>query len=270
MDIDCESEVKPTQAPKILIVDDTKGVRQMLIRILRSERTYEVQEACNGLEAKEKLIADDFDLVITDLNMPGINGLQLMAWALEDRPGATWIILSGFGTFETAIEAIHLGAFDFVPKPLESRTGFRITVRNALAQKRMRDEMNRLNAELIDTNELLHERVGQLESACNLLGDQAEVISEDLQRAERIQRALLPNHVPEVEGFAAAAVYRPSQSIGGDLYDIFPLDDQRVAFVIADAAGHGVSAAMLSVLFKTRLQQLNNGITTEHPAILLQ
>ncbi|MBW2713264.1 MAG: response regulator, partial [Deltaproteobacteria bacterium] len=71
--------MKPAQAPKILIVDDTKGVRQMLIRILRSERTYELHEACNGLEAKEKLVADDFDLVITDLNMPGMNGLQLMA-----------------------------------------------------------------------------------------------------------------------------------------------------------------------------------------------
>jgi serine phosphatase RsbU (regulator of sigma subunit)/anti-anti-sigma regulatory factor len=130
--------------------------------------------------------------------------------------------------------------------------------------------MNRLNAELIQANDLLHERVGQLESACNLLGDQAEVISEDLQRAERIQRALLPNSVPQVEGISAAAVYRPSQSIGGDLYDIFRLDDHRVAFVIADAAGHGVSAAMLSVLFKTRLQQFNDGDSPQHPAILLE
>jgi sigma-B regulation protein RsbU (phosphoserine phosphatase) len=270
MSIDCESRTKSSPASKLLIVDDTAGVRQMLIRILRSERSYDVQEACNGIEAKAKLVVDDFDLVITDLNMPGMNGLQLMAWALEHRPGATWIILSGFGTFETAIEAIRLGAFDFVSKPIESRTAFRITDRNALAQKRLRDEMNRLNAELIHANDLLHERVGQLESACNLLGDQAEVISEDLQRAERIQRALLPNSVPQVEGISAAAVYRPSQSIGGDLYDIFRLDDHRVAFVIADAAGHGVSAAMLSVLFKTRLQQFNDGDSPQHPAILLE
>jgi sigma-B regulation protein RsbU (phosphoserine phosphatase) len=267
-----KSEFAPntSSTPKLLIVDDTKGVRQMLIRILHSERSYELDEASNGAEAKEKLLNDNYDLVITDLNMPGMSGLQLMAWALENRPGATWIILSGFGTFETAIEAIHLGAFDFVPKPIESRTGFRITVRNALAQKRLRDEMNRLNAELIHANELLHERVGQLESACTLLGDQAEVIAEDLQRAERIQCALLPNRVPEVKGVAAAAVYRPSQTIGGDLYDIFKLSEHRVAFVIADAAGHGVSAAMLSVLFKTRLQQLIGGDTPEHPAILLQ
>lgn len=267
---DRESKTKNPLPSKLLIVDDSAGIRQMLVRILRSERSYEVQEACNGIEAKEKLEANDFDLVITDLNMPGMNGLQLMAWALENRPGPTWIILSGFGTFETAIEAIRLGAFDFVPKPIESRTAFRITVRNALAQKSLRDEMNRLNAELIHTNSLLHERVGQLESACNLLGDQAEVITEDLQRAERIQRALLPNSVPQVKGISATAVYRPSQRIGGDLYDIFQLDDHRVAFVIADAAGHGVSAAMLSVLFKTRLQQCNGGESPQHPAVLLQ
>ncbi len=270
MSIDCKSQAKSSPTSKLLIVDDTAGIRQMLIRILRSERSYDLQEACNGIEAKAKLIADDFDLVITDLNMPGMNGLQLMAWALEHRPGATWIILSGFGTFETAIEAIHLGAFDFVPKPIESRTAFRITVRNALDQKRLRDERNRLNTELVHANSLLHERVGQLESACNLLGDQAEVIADDLQRAERIQCALLPNSVPQVEGISAAAVYRPSQRIGGDLYDIFRLDDHRVAFVIADAAGHGVSAAMLSVLFKTRLQQFNNGESPQHPAILLE
>jgi len=259
-----------TPPPSLLIVDDAPAVRQMLIRILRAEQPFCIEEASDGEEAQAKLAEREFDVVITDLNMPGIGGLELMAWALRHHPGAAWIILSGYGTFETAVQAVQLGAFDFVSKPLESRTGFCVTVRNAVEQKRLQDETKRLNVELIDANQELQQRVGQLEAACRLLGDQSEIITEDLRRAERIQRALLPNAVPQVQGFSAAALYRPSQSIGGDFYDLIRFDEDRVAFVIADAAGHGVSAAMVSVLFKTRLQQLKEEQASQGPAHLLQ
>ena len=78
-------------------------------------------------------------------------------------------------------------------------------------------------------------------------------MDQDLQQAEIIQRSLLPRHPPNVPGYTLSALYVPGKNVGGDLYDVFRIDDQHFGLVVADATGHGVSAAMLSVLFKNRL-----------------
>jgi sigma-B regulation protein RsbU (phosphoserine phosphatase) len=118
-------------------------------------------------------------------------------------------------------------------------------------------ERERLDRALEQSHAELAERVTQLEQLCRLLEDQAEVIDQDLQRAELIQRALLPSAAPRLPGFCIDALYRPGRHVGGDLYDIVNLDERYTVLVIADASGHGVSAAMLSVLFKHRLEMSN-------------
>ncbi len=99
----------------------------------------------------------------------------------------------------------------------------------------------------------LQESRDQLADLCRVLESHAETMERDLQRAEIIQRSLLPGEPPEISGFCVHAMYRPGHSVGGDLFDIVKLDDRHLVLVIADASGHGVSAAMLSVLFKHRL-----------------
>jgi anti-anti-sigma regulatory factor len=79
------------------------------------------------------------------------------------------------------------------------------------------------------------------------------VLRRDLERAEVIQRALLPRSPPPMEGYCIQALYRPGQHVGGDLYDVVRLGERHLAFYLADATGHGVTSAMLSVLFKQRL-----------------
>ena len=76
--------------------------------------------------------------------------------------------------------------------------------------------------------------------------------------AEVIQRALLPPIPPSLPGYSVTALYRPGRNVGGDLYDACTLDARHAAFVIADAAGHGVAAAMLSVLFKHWLRMVDD------------
>ena len=108
----------------------------------------------------------------------------------------------------------------------------------------------------------LRRSVAELRQLVQILEDQADVIERDLHRAEIIQRSLLPQEVPVLENFNLHTLYRPGHTIGGDLYDVAFIEDRYLVLVVADASGHGVSAAMLSVLFKQhlRLQDQATGI----------
>lgn len=244
----------------ILVVDDEPAIRHMLATFLKRQPDRRVLESSDGFEAKTILAEEDVDLVVTDLLMPGMDGLELMRWVKEHRPGPDWIVLTGHGTFDDAVRAIQLGAFDFLSKPLPTLDMLEVAVRNALHRRRMERERAALQHTIERSNEQLRHQVNQLERACTLLMLQAETIDSDLHRAERIQRALLPRQAPPLEDMSIRAVYRPSRNVGGDLYDIVRLDDRHAVLYIADAAGHGVSAAMLAVLFKHRLP-----LTWGHP-----
>ena len=110
----------------------------------------------------------------------------------------------------------------------------------------LEDTVNRRTAELEESKDQLSALVASFER-------QNELMDQDLQQAEVIQRSLLPRHPPKVPGYTLSALYVPGNNVGGDLYDVFRIDDQHYGLVVADATGHGVSAAMLSVLFKNRL-----------------
>ncbi len=244
------------QAPPILVVDDDPIVRRLVVREVERLGYGAVREAADGVEAKRLLEAADFDLVITDVMMPELDGLGLMRWAQEKRPDPSWIILSGLETFDAAVEAIQLGAFDFLVKPPHIEH-LRVAVRNALEHRQLVRERKQLVRELERSNLDLSRKVDQLEQLCRMLGDQAEVIRRDLERAEVIQRALLPSTPPCLGAFRVETLYRPGRHVGGDLYDVVALGDRHAVLLIADASGHGVSAAMLSVLFKHHLRMVD-------------
>ena len=115
----------------------------------------------------------------------------------------------------------------------------------------------------------VRQRTAQLETSRNqlqllvrALENQAELMERDLRRAEVIQRSLLPRTPPRILGFHLSALHIPGRSVGGDLYDVVDLGKQRLLLLVADAAGHGVSAAMLSILFKHRLEELTSRAST--------
>ena len=97
----------------------------------------------------------------------------------------------------------------------------------------------------------------ELRSVVRKLEGQTDLMQRDLRRAVAFQKSLLPKILPVVDGFSISALYRPGQILGGDLYDVIELDRDHVAVLVADAAGHGASAAMLSVLFKLRFGSPN-------------
>jgi serine phosphatase RsbU (regulator of sigma subunit)/anti-anti-sigma regulatory factor len=247
-----EPDPEPAAA-SLLVVDDDEDFRRLLVSALAGGEPCRIEEAASADEARLRLSQRPYDVVITDLSMPGEGGLSLLRWSQQHCPGAQWIVLTGHATFDAAVAALKLGAFDFLSKPLPGVEPLRKAVRNALAQRRLQAERDRLHAELRESNERLREHVEQLQRACLLLREQAESVRADLHRAAIIQQALLPRAAPKLERFQVHAFYRPSQHVGGDLYDVVRLDDRRWVLLIADAAGHGLSAAMLAVLFRSQI-----------------
>ena len=108
---------KPDQ---VLVVDDEAYIRQIIIRVLE-QRGYQVKEAANGAQALELLRETPFDLVITDLRMPQMEGLELLERARELYPETDFIILTAHGTIESAVWAMQRGADDYLTKPCDVR-----------------------------------------------------------------------------------------------------------------------------------------------------
>jgi two-component system, NtrC family, nitrogen regulation response regulator NtrX len=135
-----------TSQPRILVVDDEGGIRESLSSIL-SDEGYLVSSAASAEEALERAAAEDFAVILLDVWLPGIDGLEaLRRMQAFLRPPAV-IMISGHGTIETAVRATKLGAFDFIEKPL-SLDKIVVLVRNAVLQHRLQDENQSLRSEL--------------------------------------------------------------------------------------------------------------------------
>jgi two-component system response regulator HydG len=132
--------------PRVLVVDDEAANRAALDRILQREG-MEVVHAESGREALEKLRATAPDLLLTDLKMPGITGIELMRGARAIDPAIETIVMTAFGTVETAVEAMKEGAWDFVTKPLR-RAELVAACKKALERRSLRAENRALKAEL--------------------------------------------------------------------------------------------------------------------------
>jgi len=102
---------------QVLVVDDEESMRYFLMRALK-RKGFAVTEASSGEEALEDLAANDRDVVLLDLKLPRMDGIEVLQRAKELRPSAAVIMMSGYGTVDRALEAMHLGAADFVAKPL--------------------------------------------------------------------------------------------------------------------------------------------------------
>ncbi|MEW6067783.1 MAG: sigma-54 dependent transcriptional regulator [Nitrospirota bacterium] len=143
---------------KILVVEDEKNMREV-IKILLEEEGYEVTTASDGLEGLSYIDKDIFDLVITDLKMPHVDGFGLLKKTKEVAPDTIVIIITAFGTTETAIEAMKSGAYDYINKPFKIDE-IRLIVRKAIEKKRLREELSLLR-EKVKTAYALENIIGK-------------------------------------------------------------------------------------------------------------
>ena len=103
---------------KILVVDDEENFRHILSVILKKER-YEVETASNGEEALQRISNNTFDQVLCDIRMPGMDGLDFLKEVRKTEADANVIMMSAYGTLDTAVEAMKLGAYDYISKPFK-------------------------------------------------------------------------------------------------------------------------------------------------------
>ncbi|MBC8052303.1 MAG: sigma-54-dependent Fis family transcriptional regulator [Sphingobacteriaceae bacterium] len=138
---------------KILIVDDERAIRNTLREILEYE-DYEVEDVDNGVDGLEKIKKDDFDLVLCDIKMNKMDGMEVLTEALALKPDIPFIMISGHGTIETAVEASKKGAYDFISKPPDLNR-LLITVRNALERGNLVTETKVLKRKVSKVRDML-------------------------------------------------------------------------------------------------------------------
>lgn len=131
---------------KILVVDDEKSMREVL-EIFLEDEGYDVVLANSGEKALEIVKKDVFNLVITDLKMPGITGFDLLKTIKEVCPHTTVVIMTAFGTTESAVEAMKLGAFDYIQKPFKM-DDIRLVVKNAFERQKLQKDILILREQL--------------------------------------------------------------------------------------------------------------------------
>ena len=130
----------------ILIVDDEKSMREILEMFLKGEG-YGVAVAENGEKAIEALKKDIFDLIITDMKMPKISGLDLLIQAKQVAPSTAVVIITAFGSTESAVEAMKLGAYDYIQKPFQM-DDIRLVVKNAIEKQKLQKDVSILKQQL--------------------------------------------------------------------------------------------------------------------------
>ncbi len=135
--------------PRILLVDDERSTLEAMSRFLK--RRFEVTSADDGAEAARLIAGNDFDLVLTDLRMPRKDGMGVLDTALQKNPQPLCIILSAYGTVESAVEAVKRGAFDFVMKPVNLEQ-LGLIIDRALATRQLQSENRELKQKLSRNN----------------------------------------------------------------------------------------------------------------------
>ena len=142
---------------KILIIEDEASIRRVLSKILAEENDqYIVSEAADGEEGLEKIKNDDFDLVICDIKMPKKDGEEVLQEAKKIKPETPFIMISGHGDLETAVNTMRLGAFDYISKPPDLNR-LLTTVRNALDNKLLVVENKRLKKKVSKNYQMIGE-----------------------------------------------------------------------------------------------------------------
>ena len=209
---------------KILIIEDEAAIRRVLTKILSEENdTYQVEEAEDGVAGFEKIKNNDYDLVLCDIKMPKMDGIEVLEAVKKIKPEIPMVMISGHGDMETAINTMRLGAFDYISKPPDLNRLLN-TVRNALDKKQLVVENKILkkkvskNYEMIGESEAINhikvmiEKVAQTEARVLITGPNGtgkELVAHQLH--EKSERA----NFPLIEVNCAAI---PSELIESELF----------------------------------------------------
>ena len=230
---------------KILVVDDEEDLESLMLQRMRRQMRsgqYAFVFARNGVEALEILNNDEsIDMVISDINMPQMDGLTLLNEISKSNADIRAVIISAYGDMENIRSAMNRGAFDFVTKPLDFSD--------------LRTTMDRTLAHLEEWREAMATR------------DRLVTLQNELNVAAGIQRSILPKIFPAGSDYQTHAGMEPARNVGGDFYDFIALHGDRIGLAVADVSDKGVPAALFMMSSRTLLK--GSAIGTAGPGAAL-
>ncbi len=182
---------------RILVVDDNKELREILEEYLKEEG-HDVNGSANGRDALESHRKDPFDLIVTDLNMPEISGMELIRTIRKENPDTEFVIITGYASMDSAVEAVRMGAFDYIVKPFRMEE-LQVVVKNA----REKIALKKLNAKLIQTlqsfydemekyrNKKPNESESKVEPINGKRANDTEQIVDEIRNLEKLRKGRL-------------------------------------------------------------------------------
>jgi sigma-B regulation protein RsbU (phosphoserine phosphatase) len=225
---------RETMQPRILIADDQQDVLDAL-RLLLKGHGYHIEAVNSPAGLLATVARQEFDILLIDLNYArdttsGREGLDVLSRLREIADPPPVVAMTGWATVGLAVEAMQYGVSDFVEKPWTNTRLLEI-LHKQIGLGRERRELRRRAAEEARAREeaLIH------------LQEQEREIAE----ARAIQEKLLPREIPQMPGYEIATAWQSARLVGGDYFDILPLDDKTLGICIADVAGKGMPAALL-------------------------
>ena len=218
---------------KIIIADDDPVMQKILAGLLE-ENGYEVYSATTGETALAELKKNHYDLLVSDIVMEGMNGIELVKTlkTIDGCQNLPVILLSGKSDSATIVSAFNALADDYMTKPFD--------IDELVARIKTQLRLRQLQKEIENKNQLLSQRNTELEA--------------NLDMARRFQLNLLPLDITEMNGLYISSFYKPIDKVGGDLFDIIPLGNGKTGVFISDVSGHGVPAAFLNITLKMTLR----------------
>lgn len=226
-------------AADILIIDDEAAVRDLFAFYLK-RLGHTVHTAADGQRGIDLCRSLAPALVLCDLRMPGMDGLEVLGVLTREFPEMPVIVVSGMGGFADAIQALKLGAWDYVTKPVEDLAVLEHAVGKALERARLLAENRHYREHLERVNAQLERSLRKLQ--------------EDETAGRNIQFRLLPDERAVFggrDGYECSRHLLTSAILSGDFVDYFDIDDDHFGFYMADVSGHGVSSAFITVLLKS-------------------
>lgn len=240
---------------RILTIEDEPLLRQTIVAYLE-DSGFSVMEAEDGRVGLEKVRTELPDLVLTDLQMPGVRGLEILETLSKEYPDMPVIVLSGAGGMDDVIQALRLGASDYLTKPIADLGILEHAIRQCLERVR-----------LLRENKLYRE---ELEKANQRLKEQLAILEADEEAGRSVQTRLLPKQGVAFGQYQFHRLMIPSLYLSGDHVDYFRISEQWIGFYIADVSGHGASSAFVTVLLQGLLQQLVTAYKTKGDTTLLE
>ncbi len=230
---------------QVLVIDDDAIVRDSIVAYLE-DSGFNVYEADNGATGIDLFKEVRPDIVLCDLRMPKMDGLSTLRKINEISPVTPFIVVSGAGVMADVVEALRLGACDYLIKPILDLEVLEHSINRNLRQLRLLEQNQSYREELEDKNRELELRLDELR--------------QDQQAGREVQRRMLPENQAHIGGIEFQYNIIPSLYLSGDFVDYFLISNEKVLFYIADVSGHGASSAFITVLLKNMTNRLRRNL----------